>query len=68
MRSLIPTRSPRRPSGLQAAALLGVAGLAASFLYVQSRQRSVERQHPAQGRFIEVDGVRVHYRERGEGP
>ena len=68
MRSVIPTRSSRAPSGLQTAALLGFAGLAASMLYVQSKQRSVERDHPPEGKFIEVDGVRLHYIERGEGP
>ena len=68
MRSLIPTRSSRAPTALQGAALLGLAGLAASFLYVQSKQRSVEREHPPQGTFIDVDGVRLHYVERGEGP
>ncbi len=68
MRSVIPTRSSRAPTGLQAAALLGVAGLAASLLYVHAKQRSVERDHPPQGRFVDVDGVRLHYVERGEGP
>jgi pimeloyl-ACP methyl ester carboxylesterase len=27
-----------------------------------------ERRHPPSGRFIDVDGVRLHYIERGEGP
>ena len=68
MRSVIPTRSTRAPSGLQTAALLGVAGLAASLLYVQSKQRAAERDNPPQGKFIDVDGVRLHYVERGQGP
>lgn len=68
MRSVIPTRSSRAPSGLQTAALLGLAGVAATLLYVQSKQRSVERDHPPQGKFIEVDGVRLHYMEQGQGP
>lgn len=68
MRSVIPTRSSRAPSGLQTAALLGVAGLAASLIYVQAKKRDVERDHPPQGKFVEVDGVRLHYLEQGEGP
>lgn len=68
MRSVIPTRSSRAPTGLQTAALLGAVGLAASMLYVQSKQRDVERNNPPQGKFIDVDGVRLHYTERGEGP
>ena len=68
MRSLIPTQSRRGPSAMQTAALLGVAGLAASFLYVRSRQHDAERAHPPQGKFIDVDGVRLHYIDRGTGP
>ena len=68
MRTVIPTLSSRAPGGLRIAALLGLAGLAASLLYVKSKVRSAEREHPPQGRFIEVDGVRLHYVECGEGP
>src|SRR4051812_27497011 len=67
MRSVIPTRTSRTPTPLQAAALLGAAGLAASMLYVQHKRRSAERANPAQGQFIDVDGVRLHYVERGKG-
>jgi pimeloyl-ACP methyl ester carboxylesterase len=65
MRSVIPTRTPIAP-GWQAGALVA-AGLAASLLYVQAKQRSAERQHPPQGQFVDVDGVRLHYTEHGEG-
>ncbi len=68
MRSVIPTRSSRAPSGLQTAAILGIAGLAASILYVKSKARSAEREHPPRGSFVDVDGVRLHYVEHGEGP
>jgi pimeloyl-ACP methyl ester carboxylesterase len=67
MRSLIPTQSSRAPSKLQTAGLIA-AGLAAAMLYVQAQQRKVEREHPPQGKFIDVDGVRLHYTDRGEGP
>lgn len=30
--------------------------------------RRAERRHPPEGRFLEVDGVRLHYTDRGEGP
>jgi pimeloyl-ACP methyl ester carboxylesterase len=29
--------------------------------------RRTERQHPPEGSFLEVDGVRLHYTDRGEG-
>ena len=44
------------------------AALAASAVYNAYRARQVERQHPPIGRFIDVDGTRLHYLERGEGP
>ena len=28
----------------------------------------MERRNPPQGQFIDVDGVRLHYLEQGEGP
>ena len=62
-------RMSRRPAsgtlaGLAiAAAALGVAGLAVSAL-----TRSADRRHPPTGGFVEVDGVRLHYVERGHGP
>ncbi len=68
MRSVIPTRTSQLPSGWQAAALIGAAGLAASLAYVITKKNSTERNNPPQGRFIDVDGVRLHYLERGEGP
>ena len=44
------------------------AALAAAAVYNTYRARRVERQHPPLGRFVDVDGVRLHYLERGEGP
>lgn len=47
MRSVIPTRSSRAPSGVQTA-LLFIAGLAASLLYVRARTRRAERDQVPQ--------------------
>lgn len=41
-----------------------LAGLAAA---VNWRARQAEREHPQIGHFIEVEGVRLHYIERGQG-
>jgi pimeloyl-ACP methyl ester carboxylesterase len=62
--SATSTASP----GLKAGLLLAGFGLAASFFYVRAKTRQAERDHPPQGRFVEVDGVRLHYLERGSGP
>lgn len=48
--------------------LLGTgAALAAMALFVQYRTRKSEQENPPAGKFIEVDGVRLHYLERGQG-
>jgi len=49
-------------AGCAAAASLGVAAWAAL------SARNAEQAHPPIGQFIEVDGVRLHYIEEGEGP
>ena len=67
MRSVIPTRSSNSPSGLQTAGLVAL-GLAAAMLYVNVKQREAERDNPPQGKFVEVDGVRLHYTDTGAGP
>ena len=46
------------------AAFLALAGAAA---FVQMRTRRAEAENPPAGRFVEVDGVRLHYLERGSG-
>jgi hypothetical protein len=49
--------------------LIGASSaVAAAFaLWVRHRARRAERDHPPIGRFVEVDGVRLHHVERGEG-
>ena len=50
-------------------ALLATAGaLAASALYAKMRTRQAERANPPEGSFIDIDRVRLHYIERGQGP
>ena len=48
-------------AGSVAAAMAGMA------LWNTYRARKVEREHPPRGRFVTVDGVRLHYLERGSG-
>ena len=45
----------------------GAAALGALALANHAVARSSERRHPPEGRFIEVDGVRLHYSDRGTG-
>lgn len=62
-----PTSSARQ-NRMRGAALLAAAGLAASFLYVRAKARQAEAHNPPAGKFLDVDGIRLHYTERGEGP
>jgi pimeloyl-ACP methyl ester carboxylesterase len=52
----------------QAGAVLTGLGLAASYLFVRAKTRQAEAENPPRGRFVTVDGVRLHYIERGQGP
>jgi pimeloyl-ACP methyl ester carboxylesterase len=58
-----------RSSGARAATILGAAAMAlgASALWTQAQARRAEREHPPLGRSLQVDGVRLHYVERGHG-
>jgi pimeloyl-ACP methyl ester carboxylesterase len=42
--------------------------MASMAIYNIYRARKVEREHPPAGRFVTIDGVRLHYLERGKGP
>ena len=53
--------------GPAALAGLGAAALGITALMVSARARKAERDNPPTGRFIDVEGVQVHYAEIGEG-
>lgn len=57
-------RSPGRPMAIAVA--VGAA-LAATAVVNHRLARRAERDNPPLGRFLHVDGVRLHYVERGEG-
>jgi len=47
---------------------IAAAALAATAVFNIYEARRVERRNPPRGRFIDVEGVRLHYLEQGEGP
>ena len=53
--------------GGRTALAYGAAALGALALANQAAARRAEREHPPRGRFIEVDGVRLHHTDRGAG-
>jgi pimeloyl-ACP methyl ester carboxylesterase len=56
----------RRSPWPERLALVGVAALIAATV-VRNRTAKAERANPPTGSFVEVDGVRLHWVERGEG-
>jgi pimeloyl-ACP methyl ester carboxylesterase len=63
-----PSRRGRANSVIGGALLASAVALGAAALVTRVRARKAERAHPPRGRFIEIDGVRIHYLERGDGP
>jgi pimeloyl-ACP methyl ester carboxylesterase len=62
-----PRSLDRHPStAVVAAGAIAAAGVA-SAIAIDRAARDAERRHPPIGRFMEVDGVRLHYAEWGEG-
>jgi len=62
----MPFASPR-PGRLAGVLLTGAAVIGAAALVNHAVARRSERAHPPEGRFIEVEGVRLHFIERGTG-
>ena len=54
-------------SSLATTVLAGAAAVAALVAGNLLMARRAERRHPPRGGFVEVDGVRLHYSDRGEG-
>jgi pimeloyl-ACP methyl ester carboxylesterase len=59
--------STRKPKPRRVA-LIGLAALIGLKLYTDHRVRRAEARYPPLGEFVTVDGVALHYVERGSGP
>ncbi|WP_375390464.1 alpha/beta fold hydrolase [uncultured Sphingomonas sp.] len=69
--NLAPAAGPRppvRPWRWGAAAGVGGLFATAAAVFNRASTRRAEAETPPAGAFVEVDGVRLHYVERGEGP
>lgn len=63
-RTALIRRATRAPfPWLGVAAALGAAAIANHLV-----ARAIERRNPPRGRFVELEGVRLHYLEHGRGP
>jgi pimeloyl-ACP methyl ester carboxylesterase len=65
MARIHPLESSSRRPGWAAAVLGAAAVLAACALVVRRQTQKAERDFPPKGRFVEVDGVRLHYLSYG---
>lgn len=66
-RSLPAQRPSSRPSSLVTASAVAVGALAAIALLNRHIASKAERNNPPNGHFLNVNGVRLHYIERGSG-
>jgi pimeloyl-ACP methyl ester carboxylesterase len=68
LRSAIPVRrGDAKSSSLVVASAVAIGTLVAMALVNRHLAKKAERDNPAGGRFLDVDGVRLHYVERGSG-
>jgi len=68
LRRAIPSRRrDRKAPSLIAASAIAIAALAAAAVVNRSLASKAERDNPPAGRFLDVNGVRLHYVERGTG-
>ena len=62
---------PKKPFISSPAGVITVAAAAAAAataVWIEVKARRAERDHPPAGQFLDIDGVCLHYVERGEGP
>ena len=53
-------------AGLMVAAT--AVSLVGTAIWVEAQARNAERDNPPEGEFVDIDGVDLHYIERGDGP
>ena len=68
LRRAVPSRRrDRKAPSLVAASAIAIAALAAAAVVNKRLANKAERDNPPAGRFLDVNGVRLHYVERGTG-
>lgn len=65
--AMVESRRHRRGGRAATIAAATAVALAATALAVNWQARRIERRHPPKGQFVDVDGVRLHYIEAGQG-
>jgi pimeloyl-ACP methyl ester carboxylesterase len=67
IRRALPTERRHAGASVVTASAVAVAALVATALLNRYLAKKAERDNPPSGRFLEVNGVRLHYVERGAG-
>jgi pimeloyl-ACP methyl ester carboxylesterase len=67
IRKALPTEARNAGVSLVTASAVAIAALVATALLNRHLAKKAERDNPPSGRFLEVNGVRLHYVERGAG-
>jgi pimeloyl-ACP methyl ester carboxylesterase len=62
-----PVVIPSKPSALALGVVCGIAALSAAALVNRYLAKKAERDNPPRGRFVHVDGVKLHYLDQGTG-
>jgi pimeloyl-ACP methyl ester carboxylesterase len=67
LRQAVPRQRRNRKTFLVAASAIAIAALAVSAVINRHLANKAERDNSPEGRFLDVDGVRLHYVESGAG-
>jgi len=68
LRRAVPSRRlDRKAPSLAAVSAIAIAALAAAAVVNKHLANKAERDNPPAGRFLDVNGIRLHYVERGTG-
>jgi hypothetical protein len=67
IRRALPNESRNDGASLVTASAVAIAALVATALLNRHLAKKAERDNPPSGRFLEVNGARLHYVERGVG-
>lgn len=67
LRRALPARQRGATSSLLLASVIATTALVAAAVLNRQLAKKAERENPPKGKFLEVNGVRLHYVERGTG-
>ncbi|PNG27327.1 alpha/beta fold hydrolase [Methylocella silvestris] len=67
LQAILPARRNSKAAHYALVAAAGGIALGGMALFAREQTKVAERRHPPEGEFLDVEGVRLHYLERGAG-